>query len=84
MDLRIAANAVAAILAEVDEAPEGILYAGLMTKGGTLTEFQAVKTFLLVAGLAEEAPGPVLVATPRLRIVHAIAVRKAKETKPRD
>lgn len=78
MDLRIAANAVAETLAEAGEAPEGILYAGLMTKGGSLAEFEAVKTFLLVAGLAEEAPGPVLVATPRLRRAYEIA--KGKET----
>lgn len=70
MDLRIAANAVAETLAEVGEAPEGILYAGLMTMGGSLTEFHAVKNWLLVAGLAEEAAGPVLVATPRLLAIH--------------
>lgn len=70
MDLRIAANAVAETLAEVGEAPEGILYAGLMAKGGELNEFYAVKTFLLVAGLATEAPGSMLVATPRLLYLH--------------
>lgn len=73
MDLRIAANAVAETLAEVGEAPEGILYAGLMTKGGSLQEFHAIKTFLLDAGLAEEAPGPVLVATQRLRHLYRVA-----------
>lgn len=70
MDLRIAANAIAETLAEVGAAPEGILYAGIMTKGGCMEEFQAVKTWLIVAGLATEAPGPVLVATPRLIAIH--------------
>ena len=78
MDLRIAANAIAETLAEVGEAPEGILYAGLMTKGGTLAEFEAVKTFLLVAGLAKEAPGPMLVATPRLLHLYKAAMEKRR------
>lgn len=76
MDLRIAANAVAETLAEVREVPEGILYAGLMAQGGELNEFYAVKTFLLVAGLATEAPGPMLVETPRLLAIH----KKARDT----
>jgi len=77
MDLRIAAHAVAATLAEVGEAHEGILYAGLMSKGGSLEEFHAIKTWLLVAGLAKEAPGPVLVATSRLLGIY----KKAMEDK---
>ena len=78
MDLRIAANAIAETLAEVGEAPECILYAGLMTKGGSLGEFQAVKTFLLVVGLAIEAPGSMLVATARLQHLYKAAMEKRR------
>jgi uncharacterized membrane protein YhhN len=84
MDLRIAANAVAATLAEVGKAPEGILYAGLMTKGGSLEEFHAVKTWLLVAGLAVEAAGPVLIATPRLVAVYKKAMEGKSNVLARD
>ena len=84
MELSIAANAIAATLAEVGEAPEGILYAGLMTKGGSLEEFHAVKTWLLVVGLAEEASGPVLVATPRLLAVHKKAMEGKSNVLARD
>lgn len=76
MELRIAAEIVAAALAEVGEAPEEALCAGLMAKGGSREDFYAVRTWLLVVGLAEEAPGPVLVANQRLLTIH----RKARDS----
>lgn len=60
-------NAVACTLAEVGEAPEGIIYVGIMTKGATLDDFHFIKGLLLHHGLATEEIGPVLRATDKLR-----------------
>jgi len=51
-------------LAEIEEdAPEGVLYAALMTAGCGMAEWQIVRSVLIGGGLAEARPGPCLRAT---------------------
>ena len=78
LSLRNLANAVLCTLAEVGEAPEGILCAGIMTKGANLDDFYYIKGFLLRYGLATEEPGPILRATDKLHGLYQKA--KKQET----
>jgi len=57
---------VAVVLAEFGEAPEGILYTGLMKANASLDDFERIKAILVGHGLASLEPGPVLKATPKL------------------
>ena len=69
-------NVVAATLAEVGEAPEGILYAGLMHADITLADYERIRAVLVGLGLVTVEPGPVLKATAKLRAVHKQALSK--------
>lgn len=59
-------NIVASTLAEAGEAPEGILYAGLMHAGITIGDYENIREMLVALGLATMEPGPMLKATAKL------------------
>ena len=80
-DLVALCNIVACTLAEVGEASEGHLYAGLMNAGINLDDFRRIKSLIIHLGLATSEPGYVLKATPRLKQVYGLA-KKDGEAKP--
>jgi len=65
-ELRQLANAIAMTIAEVEYAPEGVLYAGVMKKVD-LDQFKQILSVLDSAGLIERQDGFVVVATPKLK-----------------
>ena len=69
-------NIVASTLAEAGEAPEGILYAGLMHAGINLADYERIRAVLVGLDLATVEPGPVLKATAKLMNTYRLALSK--------
>ena len=61
--INVGLAAVVTTVAELGEAPEGVMYAGLITQGYALDEFETVLELLARSGMIKRAPSCLVTIT---------------------